>query len=358
MLSGAHERAAEGLRGHSCCPRASVELFPHTSVPYAPAPRALAPGAAPQIPDIYDSAKYDANHNDHLNLNLRVRVCCTHSRPKQARMHVVGTMLHRLHLARCPALHAMPVPALHATLHRLHLTPCPACMPCQSPRAAVARHSAPSATAHCAAPFVRPLRVRACMQELYIVSRQLATAVIPNEYGIDPQGKLRIGSRIATEVRLSTLPQGCARAHCRRAAPCALPHCQGVCACSLPRGGTPHAFVSPHRCVRHALPAFALAMVLAAVGRMRCIVRMPWHTSALSATALLWPYAVKATSAIVLPFRRVHPHLCIIALSCLAHKLCCASCSCCWACVRACAPACVHVRVRLCVCVCACAPHS
>ncbi|KAF5841492.1 hypothetical protein DUNSADRAFT_12657, partial [Dunaliella salina] len=59
------------------------------------------------IPDIYDSAKYDANHNDHLNLDLR---------------------------------------------------------------------------------------------ELYVVSRQLAIAVIPNEYGIDPQGKLRIGSRIATEL--------------------------------------------------------------------------------------------------------------------------------------------------------------
>jgi len=40
------------------------------------------------------------------------------------------------------------------------------------------------------------------LQELYIVSRQLAIAVIPNEYGIDPQGKLRIGSRIATEVSL------------------------------------------------------------------------------------------------------------------------------------------------------------
>jgi len=60
-----------------------------------------------KIPDIYDSAKYDANHNDHLNLDLR---------------------------------------------------------------------------------------------ELYVVSRQLAIAVIPNEYGIDPQGKLRIGSRIATEL--------------------------------------------------------------------------------------------------------------------------------------------------------------
>eukprot|EP00967_Tisochrysis_lutea_P068865 scaffold90356_cov21-Tisochrysis_lutea.AAC.1 len=29
-------------------------------------------GHAPNIPDIYDSAKYDANHNDHLNLDLRV----------------------------------------------------------------------------------------------------------------------------------------------------------------------------------------------------------------------------------------------------------------------------------------------
>ena len=25
-----------------------------------------------QIPDIYDSAKYDANHNDHLNLDISV----------------------------------------------------------------------------------------------------------------------------------------------------------------------------------------------------------------------------------------------------------------------------------------------
>ena len=33
------------------------------------------------------------------------------------------------------------------------------------------------------------------------MSRQLAIAVIPNEYGIDPPSKLRIGSRIATEVR-------------------------------------------------------------------------------------------------------------------------------------------------------------
>jgi len=29
-----------------------------------------------QIPDIYDSAKYDANHNHHLNLDLRVRGVC------------------------------------------------------------------------------------------------------------------------------------------------------------------------------------------------------------------------------------------------------------------------------------------
>lgn len=32
------------------------------------------------------------------------------------------------------------------------------------------------------------------------MSRQLASGVIPNEYGITPQGKLRIGSRIASEV--------------------------------------------------------------------------------------------------------------------------------------------------------------
>ncbi len=37
-------------------------------------------------------------------------------------------------------------------------------------------------------------------QELYAVSRALADAVIPNEYGIDPCSKLRIGSTIAGEV--------------------------------------------------------------------------------------------------------------------------------------------------------------
>eukprot|EP00967_Tisochrysis_lutea_P037334 scaffold44882_cov18-Tisochrysis_lutea.AAC.1 len=66
------------------------------------------------------------------------------------------------------------------------------------------RHLCKSA-AHRAMPAGHSCAVTTCLwmapvQELYVVSRQLAIAVIPNEYGIDPQGKLRIGSRIATEV--------------------------------------------------------------------------------------------------------------------------------------------------------------
>jgi len=36
-------------------------------------PCALARSSCRQVPDIYDSAKYDANHNNHLNLDMRVR---------------------------------------------------------------------------------------------------------------------------------------------------------------------------------------------------------------------------------------------------------------------------------------------
>ena len=32
------------------------------------------------------------------------------------------------------------------------------------------------------------------------MAKQLADAIIPNEYGTDPLGKLRIGSKIATEL--------------------------------------------------------------------------------------------------------------------------------------------------------------
>ena len=37
-------------------------------------------------------------------------------------------------------------------------------------------------------------------QELYAAARQLASVVVPNEYGVGPDQKLRIGSKIAAEL--------------------------------------------------------------------------------------------------------------------------------------------------------------
>jgi hypothetical protein len=48
------------------------------------------------------------------------------------------------------------------------------------------------------------------------VSKQLADAVIPNEYGIDPASKLRVGSAIAGEVRVGSAIAGEVRFGCRR----------------------------------------------------------------------------------------------------------------------------------------------
>lgn len=38
------------------------------------------------------------------------------------------------------------------------------------------------------------------MQELYSTARILATFVVPNEYGVKPKDKLRIGSRICSQL--------------------------------------------------------------------------------------------------------------------------------------------------------------
>jgi hypothetical protein len=37
-------------------------------------------------------------------------------------------------------------------------------------------------------------------QDLYRISRQLASVVVPHEYGLDEQGKLLIGSKICAEL--------------------------------------------------------------------------------------------------------------------------------------------------------------
>lgn len=38
------------------------------------------------------------------------------------------------------------------------------------------------------------------MQVLYSTAKQLSNTVIPHEYGLDPQSKLSIGSKIAKEL--------------------------------------------------------------------------------------------------------------------------------------------------------------
>jgi hypothetical protein len=44
------------------------------------------------------------------------------------------------------------------------------------------------------------LRAASHLQELYGVSRQLASVVVPHEYGLDGPGKLLIGSKICAEL--------------------------------------------------------------------------------------------------------------------------------------------------------------
>lgn len=101
----AHHQMAPYHTPHTTPCLATPQTSPQCHTTLTPMPK---PTHATQIPDIYDSAKYDAIHNMHLGLDMR---------------------------------------------------------------------------------------------ELYGVSKNLADAVIPNEYGVDPAGKLRIGSKIATEVR-------------------------------------------------------------------------------------------------------------------------------------------------------------
>jgi inositol hexakisphosphate/diphosphoinositol-pentakisphosphate kinase len=38
------------------------------------------------------------------------------------------------------------------------------------------------------------------LQDLYTTARTLASVVVPHEYGLDPQGKLHIGSKICCEL--------------------------------------------------------------------------------------------------------------------------------------------------------------
>ena len=42
--------------------------------------------------------------------------------------------------------------------------------------------------------------LRHMMQDLYTTARTLAAVVVPHEYGLDPQGKLHIGSKICCEL--------------------------------------------------------------------------------------------------------------------------------------------------------------
>lgn len=45
-----------------------------------------------------------------------------------------------------------------------------------------------------------PLLLTPAPQDLYRISRQLASVVVPHEYGLDEHGKLLIGSKICAEL--------------------------------------------------------------------------------------------------------------------------------------------------------------
>eukprot|EP00967_Tisochrysis_lutea_P050340 scaffold61887_cov18-Tisochrysis_lutea.AAC.3 len=47
-------------------------------------------------------------------------------------------------------------------------------------------------------------------QELYGTAKQLSDTIIPHEYGLDPMGKLSIGSKIAKELVGKLLADLCA----------------------------------------------------------------------------------------------------------------------------------------------------
>lgn len=141
-----------------------------------------------KVPDIYDSAKYDAIHNGHLGLDvLEVRAA--------GRRAAAASPLGR---GGCGA--GRTCAALQGQ-QRL-------CTHMDNPAAICSMdvHTPPT-VANSTQPFFFPNGThsfRPCCttrptppaQELYVVAKLLADVVIPCEYGLDSGGKLRIGSKV------------------------------------------------------------------------------------------------------------------------------------------------------------------
>lgn len=121
------------------------------------------------MPDIYDAAKYDAIHNQHLGLDLRpVYKARAPLATRRTRVALEGTWEQSPRYLPCKGF-------LHKWGATATLTP--------------ASHPHPSG-----APL---LTLLFCLLQ---TAKALAAAVIPNEYGIHPAGKLRIGSMICSQV--------------------------------------------------------------------------------------------------------------------------------------------------------------
>ena len=120
------------------------------------------------MPDIYDAAKYDTIHNQHLGLDLKPVY-------KVGRALTSGVCgLLALTCGALASLQCMHDGDSAAHLHRSTLRPvsttAPPCLPPLSPQ----------------------------------VAKCLAGVVVPNEYGIHPAGKLRIGSMICRQASRSS----------------------------------------------------------------------------------------------------------------------------------------------------------
>lgn len=135
-----------------------------------------------QVPDIYDSAKYDSLHNSHLNLTS---------------LSVSGL---RGGLGLVCKLNA------ERGLHRQGLHGQPAVSACCCCWAVITAESYKEAHGGCPHPPalppcpLKPQTVFVLLQDLYQVSRQLAAVVVPHEYGLNGSGKLLIGSKICAEL--------------------------------------------------------------------------------------------------------------------------------------------------------------